>query len=208
MTLPHGDNERKGSGPRKLRTFLAVNLPLPVVRRIADEVTALKGPVAAAGLRVAWVPAANLHLTIKFLGQVPEPAIEAIRDLLRGELPALAPFEAEAGGLGAFPSSEHARILWAGIKPSTPLSALQERVEGWMERLGFPREQRAFHPHLTIGRVSSGHGSIASILDERNAMVFGAGRISELVVYESRTLRSGAEYHALCRIPLGEKAKP
>jgi len=187
--------------PTRIRAFLAINLPVATVRRIVDEVESIKPAVASSGLKVAWVPPANVHLTLKFLGAIKPESAEAIRDLLRRELAGRAPFELAARGLGAFPSAAHPRVLWAGVVESAALAALQQDVERCTGSLGFPREARPFHAHLTVGRVSSGAGSIFALLDERRERDFGGGRVSEVVLYESRTLRTGAEYHALARIP-------
>jgi 2'-5' RNA ligase len=151
------------------------------------------------------VPAANLHVTVKFLGPVKASAVEAIRDRLARDLAARPPFELEARGLGAFPSPARARILWAGLAPSPGLAALADAVEGGMEALGFAREERAFHPHLTIARVKQGESgpAVAAALAERADLVFGSGRVVEAVLYESRTLPSGSEYVALARVGLG-----
>lgn len=212
MSEPFNDNPAEQ--PAFVRAFLAINLPLPVVRRLADEAIALKPRVAEAGLRVAWVPAANLHLTLKFLGPVRAEAVEAIGVRLGRGLRGRAPFDVEVAGLGVFPSpgsgANVPRVLWAGVRPSPALAALQADAEGWMEELGFAREERAFHPHLTLGRVKEatlagdGGASLAALLDEKRAVSYGSGRITEVVLYESRTLARGAEYRALARIALGK----
>ena len=147
---------------RQVRTFIAINMPVAVVRRIVDEVAAIKTAVAAAGHRVAWVPAANVHLTLKFLGPIKAEASEAIVARLTQGLAGRAPFEVEARGLGAFPSVERPRVLWAGVREQPALLALHKDIEGWMEELGFPRETRPYHPHLTVGRVGDGPAGASS----------------------------------------------
>src|SRR5262245_987198 len=87
----------------RVRTFLAACFSVAVTRRIAEEVARRKGPVADAGLRVAWVPAANLHVTLKFIGSIPEELLEGIGLRLRRVVAQSAPFEARARGFGAFP---------------------------------------------------------------------------------------------------------
>jgi 2'-5' RNA ligase len=192
------------SGER-IRAFIAVNLPVTVIRRVADDVKALQSPVAQAGFKVAWVPAANIHLTLKFLGHIPAESAEAVHGKLRQGLAGRAPFELEVRGLGAFPSASHPRVLWAGVRPHERLAALQQEVEAWCEALGHAREERAFHPHLTVGRVKSQAqgATLETLLSARADTVYGSGRIGEVVLYESRTLREGAEYTALARVPLG-----
>jgi 2'-5' RNA ligase len=184
----------------RIRTFLAVNFPVAVTRRIADEITSIQGEIANAGWKVAWVPAANLHVTLKFFGMVEEASIEGMHGRLARELAGRPTFEIEARGLGAFPGPLSARVLWAGVKPSPALAALQQDVEKWMEETGYPREPKPFHPHVTIGRVKeAGSQPIGPILEAREATVFGGGRVNEVVIYESRTMRNGSEYRALER---------
>src|SRR5579859_6147799 len=102
----------------RVRTFLAVNFPVAVTRKIAEEVQAIREPVASAGWKVAWVPAANLHVTLKFFGMVEEASIEGIQGRLRRELEKRPGFELEARGMGAFPGPQSARVIWAGVKQS------------------------------------------------------------------------------------------
>ena len=187
------------------RIFLALNFSVAVTRKIADEVERRKGPMAEAGFRVAWVPAANLHLTLKFLGSIGEELVEGVAGACRRVAARHPPFEAKAIGLGAFPSLERPNILWVGVEPSPALSALQRDVEGAMVELGFDKEERAYHPHVTVGRVKEHRGS-ASDLWKGDALV-GASPFAEIVVYESRTRSAGAEYVARARVPLGDKEK-
>ncbi len=184
----------------RLRVFAAVNFPIAVTRKIADEAQALAAQLKGGSWRIAWVPAANLHLTLKFFGMVAAPSVEALIGRLARELATRAPFEMEARGLGAFPSPAHPRVLWAGVKESAPLAALRDDVERWMEETGFPREPRPFHPHVTIARVKeAGAPPLAPLLQARESTAFGGGRVTEVVVYESRTGGAGSEYHALGR---------
>jgi 2'-5' RNA ligase len=195
----------------RIRCFLAINFPLAVVRRIAEEIDKLRAPVAEAGWRVAWVAPPNLHLTLKFFGSIAAPSVEGIHGRLRRELGGRAPFEIEARGLGAFPHGEGAgpaKVLWAGVQAGAPLGELQRGVEQWMEETGFARDARAFHAHVTIGRVKqAGPQSIAPLLSARDGVSFGTGRVTEVVIYESRTEAAGAEYRALGRIPIGDVSR-
>src|SRR4051794_459277 len=128
----------------RLVTFLAVNLPLATVRRVADEVRVVQPLVTAAApeLRLVWVPTANLHVTLKYLGPVEEIALEAVRGRLGQTLAGRSQFDIEARGFGAFPSLAAPKVLWVGVRQSAPLAALQQEVELVMEGLGFPREAR------------------------------------------------------------------
>jgi 2'-5' RNA ligase len=183
-----------------IRAFAALNLSIPVTRRIAEQVERRHAPLEAAGIKVAWVPPANYHLTLKFLGSVPEESLEAAADLLRRRLQGEPPFEARARRLGAFPSEREPRVLWVGVEAGEPLERVQRAVEAALMELGFDKEERAFHPHVTVGRVKIG-GPLGELW--RSEDDFGASRLTEVVLYESRTLRAGAEYVARQRVPLG-----
>lgn len=183
------------------RIFLALNFSVAVTRRIAEEVERRKQSFADAGFRIAWVPAANLHITIKFLGSVREEAIEGVVGALHRLAPRYQPLEARAQGLGAFPSPVKPSVLWLGVDAPS-LAPLQREVEGAMIELGFEKEERQFHPHLTVGRVKEARGD-ATPLWQSNVDC-GGSLLPEIVVYESKTRSAGAEYIARARVPLGK----
>jgi RNA 2',3'-cyclic 3'-phosphodiesterase len=132
-----------------VRTFVAV-FPPPEVRR-ALVGAAHELPVVG---EVRWVRPENVHLTLKFLGDVSEDDLDRVAEALEPVRLRHGPFEAGLSGFGAFPSSRKARIVWAGIGDgSEPLRALARDVEASLEPLGFEREDRAYVPHLTLGRA-------------------------------------------------------
>jgi 2'-5' RNA ligase len=188
------------------RIFLALNFSVAVTRKIAEEVERLKPAMHEAGYRVAWVPAANLHLTLRFIGSVGEELVEGVTGACRRVAARHPVIEARAAGVGAFPSVDKPGVLWAGVDASVPLSALQRDVEAAMVELGFDKEERAYHPHVTVGRIKESRGGSAAELWKSNA-VMGSSPLSEIVVYESRTRSAGAEYVARARVPLGNKER-
>ncbi len=200
------DSEAAFYGTEQMpRIFLALNFSVAATRKIAEEIERHKAPMGEAGFRVAWVPAANLHLTLKFLGSVGEELVEGVADACRQVAARHQPIEAKAVGLGAFPSLPKPHILWVGVEGPPALAALQRDVEAAMVELGFDREERAYHPHVTVGRVKEARGS-AETLWKGEALV-GSSALAEIIVYESRTRSAGAEYVARARVPLGDKEK-
>jgi 2'-5' RNA ligase len=187
------------------RIFLALNFSVAVTRRIAEEVARFHQPMADAGFRVAWVPAANLHLTLRFIGSIEEDLIEGVTGACKKVAARHRPIEANAVGLGAFPSPNKPNVLWVGVQAPPALAALQGDVEAAMVELGFDKEERAYHPHVTVGRVKEHRGSAADIW--KSDAQLGSSLMSEIVVYESRTRSAGAEYVARARVPLGDKEK-
>ncbi len=187
---------------KKQRLFLAVNLSVVATRKIADAVARLSRAPEAGGMRVAWVPPQNLHVTVKFLGWARPEVVEPIRDKLRDGVKGRKGFEVGARGVGAFPNARHARVLWAGVEdPGGALGRLAADVETWMHGLGFVREERAFHPHVTIGRVKEG-GNAESLLAPLAGADFGGSLIREVVLFESVMKSSGSQYIPLFRAPL------
>jgi 2'-5' RNA ligase len=112
-----------------------------------------------------------------------------------------------ARGAGAFPDPQRPRVLWVGLEdPTAGLAGVQRVVEERMTGLGFAREDRAFSPHLTLGRVKDGHADVTALLAAAQDRQFGTTVVREVVLYESRLRSQGAEYVALRRVPLGGRA--
>lgn len=185
-----------------IRAFVALNLPIPVIRRVAELQRELRNKAKKANIRVGWVPPPNLHVTLKFLGNIPAENAWAISDRLKQVLAARPSFGMQLQGTGAFPNRAKPRVLWLGLKSAGgELEQLAEDMEQWFEELGFAREQRDFHPHLTLGRVKSVMPSL-DLLEGTDRVDLGRCSAAEVVLYESLLNRRGAEYSALARIPL------
>ena len=134
-----------------MRVFVAINPP-PEARRAALEAARETAPDLGDGVR--WTKPENVHVTLKFLGEVPDEALAGIRGALREACSVHAAFDARLRGLGAFPSTRRARVVWAGMdEGSRETSALAASVEAALEPLGFRREGRRYVPHATLGRV-------------------------------------------------------
>ena len=187
----------------KKRLFLAVNLGVGVTRKIADAVGKMRAAADRVGLRVGWVPPANLHVTLKFLGWSSPDVIDAIRDRVLEVAAETRGFELVARGAGGFPGDGQARILWIGlVDPAGVLVPLAERIDREMTGLGYAAEGRPYHPHVTVGRVKDGHGT-GEILAPWLKADFGSSAIRDIVLYESFTRSTGSEYMAQFRAPLG-----
>ncbi|MEK6607254.1 MAG: RNA 2',3'-cyclic phosphodiesterase [Myxococcota bacterium] len=190
----------------QMRAFLAVDLAVPTVRRVAEAQGALRAAAASAGWRVGWVSPAQMHVTLKFLGGVRRELATAIEDRLARALAAFSPFEVEAASAGAFPSEGRPHVLWIGLRGDDGrLVRLAGEVDAAMEGLGLVREARAFHPHVTVGRVKEAQGGADSVIAGLGESSFGTSIVREVVLYESHTLPSGAKYTPLARVPLGAR---
>ncbi len=193
------------------RLFVALEPPEPIRRRlgaIADELR--RGAGRHAG-EVRWVPAENVHLTLQFLGAVPEERVPAVEAALREAAQAARPLSLAVRGAGGFPNARRPRVLWAGLEGDlAPLSALVAGIGARLAKLGFPPEERPFSPHLTLGRSREGRGApglagaLAGIAEEASA----PWRAAEVVLFESHLSPRGPRYEAIARISLGGNAAP
>ncbi len=132
-----------------MRHFIAINFPDAMRLRLWNEAA----PLRDAGYPVKWVAPDNIHLTVKFLGEVDESRAGAIEDGLRHAVGDTKTFAVPVGQFGAFPSVKRPRVLWVGCETPPVLELLADAVEREMSQLGFETEGRAFRPHVTIGRV-------------------------------------------------------
>ena len=183
---------------RGVRAFVAVRMSESVEESVAETIDELRHPNDG----VRWVPRANLHITLKFLGpSVDSHRLQQLTAGLRQLAAKTAPFELAAAGLGAFPDLEHPRAIWVGLHnvESGALSALAARLETVAAEHGFEREKRRWSGHLTIGRVGDRrlapetHDALNAARD-RN---FGISKIESLTLYRSHTRPEGATYEAL-----------
>jgi 2'-5' RNA ligase len=184
---------------RLVRGFVAVLLPDGVRARLAATATELRA--RAPGL--AWVRADNLHLTLRFLGEVEPAALERVREAVTVAATGIAPFTVALGGLGGFPSGRAPRVVWAGvITGGERLVALHAALEAALVARGIPEEGRAFHPHVTLARARGprGVGGLGSALGA--GPVFGEVRVATLHLMRSELDPRGARYSILAEAPL------
>jgi 2'-5' RNA ligase len=189
--------------PVLLRAFVAVEIPGEV--RAALE--AVQSHLRQRRVRARWVRPAGMHLTLKFLGDIPVEQVAGVADALQAAARGRAAFSLTVAGIGVFPGLRRPRVIWAGLSGGTgPLSDLQRSVEERLAALGFPREDRPFHAHLTLGRCSEAVGSdlMAEALNFFAARGFGEFDVRELVLFQSDLKPSGAVYTALARVKLNE----
>ena len=180
-----------------MRTFIAIFPPSKVREALLREARTL----AARG-NVRWSRPENVHLTLKFLGEVPEEDLDDVRDILTHVCARHEPFAAETSGYGAFPSAKRARVVWCGIgEGGGRLSLLAEDIERSLEDLGFAREDRAYRPHITLGRAR-GHPASLELPDDATSGLRFLVREVELV--RSVLGEAGAAYSTIAEYPLSE----
>ena len=132
-----------------MRLFIAINLPDWIRDEIWDSAESMRERRYA----IRWVALEAMHITLKFLGEVSVHREDAVKEALEAATDGVTPFVLHLEGFGAFPDARRAKVLWVGCKPPVQLRRLYEKVEESMGGLGFTAETRAFHPHVTLGRL-------------------------------------------------------
>ena len=140
--------------PEQIRSFVAIELPEEAKKGLAS----LRRELERDEQRfVKWVDAGGIHLTLKFLGNIPSKRVPEITEAIKKAAQGLSPFLLEISGLGAFPSLKQVRVVWVGVGGELDkLSTLQQNIDSALAALGFAREERSFVPHLTVARVREG----------------------------------------------------
>ncbi len=186
-----------------MRCFIAIELPEAVKSALSGIEEELKKSKAD----VRWVKPDNIHLTLKFFGNIEEKNTEKIIEIMENICNQYAPFTIEIKGMGTFPNIKSPRVLWVGIEGNDTLKTLQEEIENKMESIGFEREDRAFTAHLTLGRFRTSiekEGLLKAVkLHEKDTFV-GSINVQSLSLIRSDLHPEGARYTKIIDISLGK----
>lgn len=198
-----------------MRLFIALDIDDAIRERIGRFLEGVSGFAPEA----RWVKLESVHVTLKFIGEKPAELVATLQREL-GTLQ-LSPFTVSFGGFGFFPTPNSARVFWLGIQAPPELQKLAAAIDGVTARLGIPKEERAFSPHLTLARKSGASGAphrskgdapskVFQRLQEKLAAMlapeFGTMTAREFFLYQSQLSRSGSRYTKLERFALGENA--
>lgn len=180
-----------------MRLFVALEIPLTARKNLSTLIASLR----AITREPRWVRAENLHVTLKFLGEVAESKLAAVLTALGG-IRSHQAVTLAVRGLGFFPNEKKPRVFWAGIEASSNLKTLAADIEGAMERCGIAREMREFSPHLTLARLErSLPEALRKAIAENAQREFGSLRTGEFHLMQSKLKPSGAEYTTLKTFP-------
>lgn len=194
-----------------VRAFIAIELP-EEIRQKLDEIEKQIQMRAGESARkaVRWVSANNMHLTLKFLGEVSAGNLQTLSGMVQNEAARHAAFDFRIAGLGAFPNIRRPRVIWVGAEAHARLTALQRAIESGASSLGYPAEERPYSPHLTLGRISQNArpdeiAHVARALQEAKVGELGTVRVRCVNLFRSDLRPSGAVYTVLREFSLKDR---
>jgi RNA 2',3'-cyclic 3'-phosphodiesterase len=192
-----------------IRSFLAIELSEPVQTRLGEIILQLKNNCPPC---VRWVQPRNIHLTLKFLGDVSPSNIDILTRMIESEVNNYSLFEISIGGLGAFPNLKRPRIIWIDIQAPPTLFGLQKAIETGTKRLGYAAEDRPFSPHLTLGRINHNAtfdeiSQIASLITKSKVEPFERLPVTTVTLFRSDLHPGGSLYTPIMVSRLGPALK-
>jgi 2'-5' RNA ligase len=188
-----------------LRLFIAIETPTIIIPKIA----AIRDQLRTSGADVKWEPDEKLHATLKFLGNANGDLLPDFVYYLRGVAQEAPRLTVRYKGIGCFPNKSAPRVVWIGMDDlDNNLIPLQKKVDSGFARFGFEKEDRTFHPHVTLGRVK-GHRQLDSLLRMTESTTFESEpvELQEITLVRSDLRQSGSIYTTLNTFPLGKQAR-
>src|SRR5436853_3266902 len=180
-----------------MQLFVALEVPAEVRENLASLLQSFR----AVSPQIRWVRPENLHVTLKFIGEVPQTKLAEIRSALASVRSAQS-VTLDFRGLGFFPNEKRPRVFWTGIAASANLKTLAADIDGAMEKCGIAREKRDFSPHLTLARLERPlPEALRKAIAENARREFGPLRTGEFHLVQSKLKPSGAEYTTLKTFP-------
>jgi 2'-5' RNA ligase len=182
-----------------MRLFVALPVPAPA----RDEIERVLAELRREPWPVRWVNPDGIHLTLKFLGEVPTDAVASLTSALRAAGQSIRPLYCRTTSAGAFPSLARARVIWLGLEAPGGLELLADRIERSCETLGFPSEGNIFRPHLTLGRVQHNARLPREAVDRLEGLSLESSFTGEeFTLFESRPGPGGSAYRPLAEFSL------
>lgn len=182
-----------------LRAFLAIPLPEDLRRRTQ----LLRKELSPSLPDIRWAGSESLHLTLRFLPDLPEETVEKIGQIMLSVGTLFPPFRIEVTALGTFPGPTRARVLWLGIDGGAALGDLFHALAERLAAIGLPRETRPFTPHLTLGRWRRPGTVPPDLRQRREALPLGGFQADRIILFESRLTARGAIHLPLRVASLG-----
>ena len=186
---------------KRIRTFIAVELAAPMRNRLVK----LQQELAPAAHDVKWVESENIHLTLKFLGEVDETDLYEVCKTIEKAVRDEAPFEMSIAGVGAFPTARRPRVVWAGVtEGDRALIRIHKVLDQALRGLGYASEDRPFTPHVTLGRIrrTDTSPSLQAAIESQSLWKAGQCTVREVLVMGSQLTPDGPRHHVMSRTQL------
>jgi 2'-5' RNA ligase len=183
------------------RAFIAIDID----EAVRQKLVVAQQELAATGAQLKLVEPVNIHVTMKFLGEVPEEKIEAIAAALRKAVVNTQPFNIDVRGIGVFPNLRYVRVIWAGVTDGREaIIAIQQNIDRELGKLGF-RPERDFVPHLTLARVKTAKRKehLVALIRKMENVEFGITSAQAIELKQSTLTSKGPIYSTLAHIELG-----
>jgi 2'-5' RNA ligase len=186
------------------RTFVAVEVP----QGIAEKLERLQRELAPEAIGVRWIAPQQLHITLAFLGDVAHRDLSQVCEAVGQAVLSYTPFDLTLQGLGAFPTPKKPRNLWVGATGpgAEAMIALQRAVAQAIHRVGYPPDDKRFHPHVTLGRIKPFRSpplNAEPLIQRHQSWIGGSFRVAEVITFSSTLTPEGPLYAALARARLG-----
>jgi len=184
-----------------IRAFIALKLP----EQLTSLLNSTQQKLMGYGFKIRWVRPENIHLTIKFLGDIQLSDIDRISAVLSESARNFQPFSFYAKGLGVFPGIRRPRVIWVGLAGEVDqIIGFQRHIDQSLSAIGYPKEKRPFQGHLTLGRFKGAvhSGKLAEALNHQSGFVSDTVTIESVILFKSDLKPSGAVYSELASIPL------
>ena len=190
------------------RAFIPIEIPVEIRDRFEQVISQLADSIPEHAVR--WVPVNNIHLTLKFLGDVSEANYEVLIQLLESQAKLHSPFNMSVGGLGAYPNAKRPRVVWIGIEADQELFELQRAIDAETTRMGYQSEVRDYSPHLTIGRIARNTSAedirqVGEVVRKFDLGFLGVSRVDTLHLFRSDLKPGGAVYKKLYTARIGSE---
>lgn len=187
-------------GVQMVRAFIGIDID----EAVRHKLVAAQEQLQATGAQLKLVEPPNIHVTMKFLGEVPEDKIGAIAEALKRAAAGTGQFDIRVKGIGVFPNLRYIRVVWAGVAEGRDeVIGLYQKIDREVQPLGF-RPERDFVPHMTVARVKTAKQKerLAAFVKEMNDAEFGVTRAQAVELKQSTLTPKGPIYSTLARIEL------
>ncbi|MCS7151875.1 MAG: RNA 2',3'-cyclic phosphodiesterase [Endomicrobia bacterium] len=184
-----------------MRTFIAVELEKNILDTIGDFIFKTYREIDSN--KISWVKKENLHITLKFLGEINEKQVEVVKSVLDSVVKNIKEFKIIIEGIGVFPKIDFPRVLWLGIKDGAQkISELANFIDNELSNKGFAKEQKEFVAHLTIARIKQVRrlSEIVNYVEKYKNQHFGSSKVNSITFFQSILKPEGPEYKPIVKI--------